>query len=97
MNLSEQDAAKELRQVGLKSAWGCGDGVFLSSGDALRVANVVTKLSTWLLPQTRRESFNEVREILSVITGQSDVSAANNNDKSGRNFYIPEVADIDLG
>ena len=91
-----------MRKLGLKSTWGCDEGVFLSSEDAFKIIKVLKDLNAWILPATVRESFNEVREILKIVTGRSDVAdtaAANKNDgESGKGAYKSNgVNKIDLG
>ena len=102
MDILEKEAATKLRKLGLKSSWGCNEGVFLSSEDAFKVIRVLKALNVWILPQTVRKSFNEVREILKTITERSDVAdsvAANKNDGlSGKGAYKSNgVSEIDLG
>jgi len=36
-DISEKEAAKELRNLGFSSSWGCKDGVFISSEDAFKL------------------------------------------------------------
>jgi hypothetical protein len=104
MDCLEQDAAKELRELNFLSSWGCKEGVFLSSEDAFRIIKLIRALKVWCKPQTKRESFNEVTDMLRkaldkrVGTLFEQKKAPILDDKqSGKGLYKPDgTCQLDL-
>ncbi len=41
MDALEQEAANDLKKLGLKSVWACKDGVFMDSADAFKVVKLL--------------------------------------------------------
>ncbi len=69
-NIIEQEIAEDLRELGVKSSWGGSDGIFMDSKDASKVVKLLTFLHRWCRPETKRESFNEVTEIVCSLFGR---------------------------
>jgi hypothetical protein len=103
MDILEKEAALELNSLGFKSAWGCKDGVFLSSEDAFRQVKLIKSLLHWCNPNTERKSFNEVmdflRDAMNQRVGQlfSNLDVMDSAANSGKSVYSNHrVVEIDL-
>jgi len=77
-DILEQDAARDLRKHGINSAWGCSDGVFVSSSDSFRVARLIRLLKEELNPSSGEpiingeyDGFYEAKKILMDYLGDN--------------------------
>ena len=98
MDISEKEAAEELRKFGFKSSWGCKEGVFLSSADAFRMVKLVKSLRRCLDTEAK---WVDYFEICSNMIGKSKPTETQKPDnQSGKGMYGKPplgVSKLDLG